>query len=192
MLDGLRTLPGLAHRKELVADRDGVRFVNDSKATNADAARQGAGLLRPDLLDHRRPAKEGGLDGLEPFLPRIRHAFVIGRRREQFATWLEPMACPIRSAATLRPPLPAAADARGRRLRGATVLLSPACASWDQFRTSNIAASASAALVTQPSTGQHPAERDACHDRFRPDRPFRLRQVVVDGRPLDAGRAGGR
>jgi UDP-N-acetylmuramoylalanine--D-glutamate ligase len=136
ILEGLRTFPGLAHRQQLVAERDGIRFVNDSKATNADAASKALVCYDPIYWIIGGQPKEGGLDGLEPFMPRIRHAFVIGQASEQFATWLNAHGVPYTLCGNLETAVPAATTlARAEGLSGATVLLSPACASWDQFRS---------------------------------------------------------
>ena len=136
ILKGLGTFPGLAHRQQLVAERDGIRFVNDSKATNADAASKALVCYDPIYWIIGGQPKEGGLDGLEPFMPRIRHAFVIGQASEQFATWLNAHGVPYTLCGDLETAVPAATTlARAEKLNGATVLLSPACASWDQFRS---------------------------------------------------------
>jgi UDP-N-acetylmuramoylalanine--D-glutamate ligase len=136
ILEGLRTFPGLAHRQQLVAERDGIRFVNDSKATNADAASKALVCYDPIYWIIGGQPKEGGLDGLEPFMPRIRHAFVIGQASEQFATWLSAHGVAYTLCGNLETAVPAATTlARAEKLSGATVLLSPACASWDQFKS---------------------------------------------------------
>jgi UDP-N-acetylmuramoylalanine--D-glutamate ligase len=148
ILEGLRTFPGLAHRQQLVADRDGIRFVNDSKATNADAASKALVCYDPIYWIIGGQSKEGGLDGLEPFMPRIRHAFVIGQASEQFATWLNAHGVPYTLCGDLETAVPAAATlARDEGLSGATVLLSPACASWDQFKSFEHRGEVFAALV---------------------------------------------
>jgi UDP-N-acetylmuramoylalanine--D-glutamate ligase len=148
ILEGLRTFPGLAHRQQLVAEKDGVRFVNDSKATNADAASKALACYDPIYWIIGGLPKEGGIDGLEPFMPRIRHAFVIGQASEQFATWLDTHGVPYTRCGDLETAVPAATDlARAEALSGATVLLSPACASWDQFKSFEHRGDVFAALV---------------------------------------------
>ncbi len=131
--DGLRSYPGLAHRQELVAVVDGVAYVNDSKATNADAVEKA--LLCYDnvywILGGQ--SKEGGITSLVPLFPRIRQAFLIGQAAEEFAATLEGKVafahCQTLEAAVAQARAQALADGRA----GAVVLLSPACASWDQF-----------------------------------------------------------
>jgi UDP-N-acetylmuramoylalanine--D-glutamate ligase len=149
ILEGLRTFPGLAHRQQLVADRDGIRFVNDSKATNADAASKALVCYDPIYWIIGGQPKEGGLDGLEPFMPRIRHAFVIGQASDQFANWLDAHDVPYTRCGDLETAVPAAATlAQSEKLSGATVLLSPACASWDQFKSFEHRGEVFAALVS--------------------------------------------
>ena len=145
---GLAAAVRLAHRQQMVADRDGIRFVNDSKATNADAAAKALVCYDPIYWIIGGQPKEGGLDGLEPFMPRIRHAFLIGQATEQFAAWLDRHGVAYTRCGTLEAAVPAAAAmARDEVLPGATVLLSPACASWDQFRSFEHRGEVFAALV---------------------------------------------
>ncbi len=129
--DGLRGYPGLAHRQQRVAVIDGVAFVNDSKATNADAAEKALACYDRVFWIAGGQAKEGGIASLAPQFKRIAHAFLIGEAAEQFAATLEGKV-PYTLCGTLDAAVAAAAAAaRGRR--DAVVLLSPACASWDQF-----------------------------------------------------------
>lgn len=128
----LETFPGLAHRQELVEQIGDVRFINDSKATNAEAA--GKALASYDniywIVGGR--AKDGGLAGLVELLPRVRRAYLIGDAAEQFANELDgkvsfTMAETVANAVAL-----STADA-AKAGGPAVVLLSPACASFDQF-----------------------------------------------------------
>jgi UDP-N-acetylmuramoylalanine--D-glutamate ligase len=130
---GLRSYPGLAHRQELIAVIDGVAYVNDSKATNADAA--GKALV---CYDHvywiiGGQAKEGGITELDYLFPRIRRAFLIGEASDQFADTLTGKVAFERCGELATAVVRARLAALGDRLEGAVVLLSPACASWDQF-----------------------------------------------------------
>jgi UDP-N-acetylmuramoylalanine--D-glutamate ligase len=131
--DGLRLYPGLAHRQELVGLIEGVRFVNDSKATNADAAAKALACYESIYWIAGGRPKEGGLAGLESFYPRIRHAFLIGEAAGDFAATLAGKV-PATICGTLANAVGAAHEmARRDRRPGAVVLLSPACASFDQF-----------------------------------------------------------
>jgi len=130
---GLKSYPGLAHRQELIATIGGVRYVNDSKATNADAAAKALVCDDPIYWIIGGRAKEGGLAGLDPFYPRVRHAYLIGECAAEFAKQLRGK-LPVTQCGTLDKAVAAAsADARKEKKPGATVLLSPACASWDQY-----------------------------------------------------------
>lgn len=130
----MRTFPGLAHRQQHIATIGGVRFVNDSKATNADAAAKALACYGAIHWILGGKPKEGGLDGLDAFMPRIREAFLIGEATEDFAAWLSARGVKHRRCGTID----AATDAAFRAARAdagpeRVVLLSPACASFDQF-----------------------------------------------------------
>ena len=128
----LKTFPGLAHRMEEVGRKGAILFVNDSKATNADAAARALASFSDIFWIAGGRAKEGGLSGLEPFYPRIRKAYLIGEAAEAFAKQLE--ATPHVVAGTLdRAVGMAKSDAEVAKLAHPVVLLSPACASYDQF-----------------------------------------------------------
>jgi UDP-N-acetylmuramoylalanine--D-glutamate ligase len=129
---GLATFPGLPHRQERVGTLRGVVFVNDSKATNADSAARALASYDRVVWIAGGTAKEGGIEGLAPLFPRIARAFLIGRDAPAFARTLAAAGVAHEMAGTLEAALPAAAAAA---LGGAApvVLLSPACASWDQF-----------------------------------------------------------
>ncbi|MEQ8965552.1 MAG: UDP-N-acetylmuramoyl-L-alanine--D-glutamate ligase [Azospirillaceae bacterium] len=139
----LKSFPGLAHRQEAVSTVAGIRFVNDSKATNAEAAAKALGSYSTVYWIAGGLAKEGGLDALAPFLPRIRKAFLIGRDAPQFAAFLDGKVpaerCTDLDAATAAAFEAARADRVAGRLSAGgaaeapVVLLAPACASWDQF-----------------------------------------------------------
>jgi len=133
ILAGLESFPGLAHRMELVAELDGIAFVNDSKATNADAAARALGCHEAIYWIAGGKAKAGGIESLRGLFPRVRHAFLIGEAMEPFAATLAGHAPVTRSGALVRAVADAYAVARAEGRPGAVVLLSPACASFDQF-----------------------------------------------------------
>jgi len=133
ILSGILSFPGLAHRQELVATIDRVRYVNDSKATNADAAGKALACYEHIYWIAGGLAKEGGIASLTPFFPRIRHAFLIGKASDEFAATLGGRV-PFTRCGDLGHAVAAAAEkARAERQADAVVLLSPACASFDQF-----------------------------------------------------------
>ena len=134
MRDGLESYPGLAHRQELVAVIDGVSYVNDSKATNADAAAKALACYRAVYWIAGGRAKEGGIEVLEPHLSRIRHVFVIGEAAETLADTLGGKIDITRSGYLASAIKEARVMALREGAKDAVVLLSPACASFDQFK----------------------------------------------------------
>jgi len=146
---GIAGFPGLPHRQEWVATVDGVRFVNDSKATNAEAATRALAAYdrEPLYWIAGGVAKAGGIAALADFFPRVRRAFLIGEAAPGFAATLG-AAVPHEIAGTLDRAV-AAAFAAARKAGGdAVVLLSPACASFDQFTDFEARGDAFRALVT--------------------------------------------
>jgi UDP-N-acetylmuramoylalanine--D-glutamate ligase len=129
---GIADFPGLPHRQEAVGTIDGIAFVNDSKATNADSTERA--LLSYDrvVLIAGGVPKEGGLAPLAPLFPRIAHAVLIGQSAQDFADTLAAKGVAHEIAGTLEAAVPAALAA-ARATDTPVVLLSPACASFDQF-----------------------------------------------------------
>jgi UDP-N-acetylmuramoylalanine--D-glutamate ligase len=130
---GLQSFPGLPHRMEQVARRGKVLFVNDSKATNADAAAKALASFTDIYWIVGGRAKEGGLAGLEPFYGRIARAYLIGEAAENFARQLGDKVDHLHCETLPRAVEAAAADAARSAAEEPVVLLSPACASYDQF-----------------------------------------------------------
>jgi UDP-N-acetylmuramoylalanine--D-glutamate ligase len=132
---GLVTFPGLAHRLEEVARRGRVLFVNDSKATNAEAAAKALAAFAPPIywIAGGRP-KEGGIASLADFFPRLARAYLIGEAADDFAATIGGAAPHVASGTLAAAVAAAAADAAADGAAEPVVLLSPACASYDQFR----------------------------------------------------------
>ncbi len=128
----IATFPGLAHRQELVAVVDGCRFINDSKATNADAAARALACNDNIIWIAGGRAKAGGIEPLAPWFPRIRHAFLIGEAADDFAKTLEGQV-PYTLSGDLATAVAGAAELARSDPQSNVVLLSPACASFDQF-----------------------------------------------------------
>jgi len=144
---GLRSFPGLAHRMEEVGRRGAVLFVNDSKATNADSAAQALVCFDDIFWIAGGKPKTGGIEPLRRFFPRIRKAYLIGQAAEEFAGMLGGDV-PHEIAGTLdRAVVAAARDADASRAREPVVLLSPACASFDQYRNFEVRGDAFRNLV---------------------------------------------
>jgi UDP-N-acetylmuramoylalanine--D-glutamate ligase len=130
--EGLLSFPGLAHRMETVGQIANVRFVNDSKATNADAARQAlSSYPRVYWIAGGQP-KDGGIDDLADLFPRVAKAYLIGDGAAQFGRTLESKA-PYAMCGTIEAATAAAFTDAQAAGEDAIVLLSPACASFDQF-----------------------------------------------------------
>jgi UDP-N-acetylmuramoylalanine--D-glutamate ligase len=129
----LQTFAGVPHRLEEVAERDGVLYVNDSKATNVDAARVGIEAFEPRTVHAilGGSLKGGSFVGLRDALAsRAKRAYLIGEAAERLAADLDG-AVPLERSGDLAT---AVAEARAAAEPGDVILLSPACASYDQFK----------------------------------------------------------
>jgi UDP-N-acetylmuramoylalanine--D-glutamate ligase len=131
---GLVSFPGLAHRMEEVGRKARVLFVNDSKATNADSAAQALACFSDIFWIAGGKAKTGGIASLAGFFPRIRKAYLIGEAATDFAAELAGRVPHVVAGTLERAVELAAADAEAADLGEPVVLLSPACASFDQYR----------------------------------------------------------
>ncbi len=132
ILDGLRSFPGLAHRQERIATLDGITFINDSKATNADAAARALSSYEAIYWIAGGRDKNDGYAPLDPYIDRIRHAFLIGEATEAIAGWIGKRVPVTRSGTIDKAIREAFALAKQDNAPG-PVVLSPACASFDQF-----------------------------------------------------------
>ena len=148
---GLATFPGLAHRMQEVGRKStnmgNVLFVNDSKATNADSAAKALASFHDIYWIAGGKPKTGGITSLAEFFPRIRKAYLIGEAAEEFARTLDGVV-PYEMSGVLSAAVDAAArDAEASGLKEAAVLLSPACASFDQYRNFEVRGQAFTELV---------------------------------------------
>jgi UDP-N-acetylmuramoylalanine--D-glutamate ligase len=144
---GLRSFPGLAHRMEELGRRGAVLYVNDSKATNADSAAQALACFSDIFWIAGGKPKTGGIESLRGFFPHIRKAYLIGEAAEEFAATLSP-SVPHEIDGTLDKALAAATrDAEASAAAEPVVLLSPACASFDQYRNFEVRGDAFRELV---------------------------------------------
>jgi UDP-N-acetylmuramoylalanine--D-glutamate ligase len=132
---GLRSFPGLAHRMEEVGRIDKVLFINDSKATNADSAAQALACFEEIFWIAGGKPKTGGITSLAGFFPRIRKAYLIGAAAEEFGATLEGRVEHVMAGTLDRAVAEAAKDAAASGRDRPVVLLSPACASFDQFQS---------------------------------------------------------
>ncbi len=129
---GIRSFPGLAHRMQEIGRIGKVRFINDSKATNADAARQAMSSYDSFFWIAGGRAKAGGIEDLTDLFPRIKHAFLIGEAAELFEKTIGKAAVCTQSRHLFTAVAQAYAEAE-KSGRDEVVLFSPACASQDQF-----------------------------------------------------------
>ncbi len=142
----LATFPGLPHRQQRLRTIDGITFVNDSKATNADAAARALSCYDRVVWIAGGLAKQGGIEKLTPCFPRIARALLIGRDAPMLSATLAAHNVPHEIVGTLDTATPrafAAARASGTPV----VLLSPACASFDLFSGFDARGEKFAALV---------------------------------------------
>jgi len=132
---GLKTFPGLEHRMEEVGRLGKVLFINDSKGTNADAAAHALASFNNIFWIAGGLAKTGGIESLKELFPRIAHAYLIGEAGPDFARTLEGKVDHTICGTLDKAVAAAAADAAASEKHEPAVLLSPACASFDQFRS---------------------------------------------------------
>jgi UDP-N-acetylmuramoylalanine--D-glutamate ligase len=130
---GLRSFPGLAHRMEEVGRKGHVLFINDSKATNADSAAQALACFENIFWIAGGKPKTDGIVQLSGYFPRIRKAYLIGAAAAEFAATLDGKVEHVTAGTLDRAVEAAARDALASTSHSPVVLLSPACASFDQF-----------------------------------------------------------
>jgi UDP-N-acetylmuramoylalanine--D-glutamate ligase len=144
---GLWSYPGLPHRMEEIGQKDNVLFINDSKATNADSTAQALACFHNVFWIAGGKAKTGGITSLARFFPRIRKAYLIGEAAPDFATTLAGEVTNDVVEKLDRAVALASQDAEASGLSDAVVLLSPACASFDQYPNFEVRGEAFRALV---------------------------------------------
>ncbi|MBX9589784.1 MAG: UDP-N-acetylmuramoyl-L-alanine--D-glutamate ligase [Hyphomonadaceae bacterium] len=144
----LATFPGLPHRLEELGRMGATLFINDSKATNADSAATALAAFNHDIfwILGGKP-KQGGITALAPFFPRIARAYLIGEATEEFAATLTGKVAFERCGTLDLAVAAAARDASASAATQPVVLLSPACASFDQYRNFEVRGEAFRALV---------------------------------------------
>jgi len=131
----MQSFAGLRHRLQLVASVHGVRFINDSKATNADATQHALAPYDAIYWIAGGKAKAGGVESLSAFFPKVAHAFLIGASEADFAATLEGKVAYTLCGTLAEAFRLAAAMAFADKKKDAVVLLSPACASFDQWKS---------------------------------------------------------
>ena len=146
---GLRSFPGLHHRMEEVGKRGAVLFVNDSKATNADSTAQALACFDDIFWIAGGRPKTGGIESLRHFFPRIRKAYLIGEAAEEFAVSLGADVAHETTGTLEKAVVAAAHDAAASAAGEPVVLLSPASASFDQYRNFEVRGDAFRGLVLE-------------------------------------------
>jgi UDP-N-acetylmuramoylalanine--D-glutamate ligase len=132
IVKAIKTFKGLAHRIELVLEKNGVKFINDSKATNAASVEKAFNCFDTLYWIAGGLPKTDGIHPLRPLLQKVKHAFLIGKAQDEFAEVLSKERIPYTKAFTLENALD---NLKKFELSNCVVLLSPACASWDQFKS---------------------------------------------------------
>ncbi len=135
ILAAMKTFLGLAHRQQIVRKMGNITFINDSKATNAEAAAKALGTFENIYWILGGQAKDGGLQGLETFMSRVKKAYVIGEAAPEFSKWLKKEDIPFEVSQLLNKAVSKAYEEALLCDKPAIILLSPACASWDQFKS---------------------------------------------------------
>ena len=144
---GLVRFPGLAHRMQQIGRKGSILYVNDSKATNADSAAKALGSFNDIFWIAGGKPKTGGIASLAEFFARIRKAYLIGEAAEDFAHTLEGKV-PYEVVGVMSAAVDAATrDAEASALKEPVILLSPACASFDQYPNFEVRGKAFADLV---------------------------------------------
>ena len=143
---------GLPHRMQWLGEVNAIQFVNDSKATNADAAEKSLRTYDNIFWIAGGVAKEGGIESLGAYFPKIRHAFLIGDASAMFAKTLDGHVS-YTQCGTLENAFHTAA--KQAAASGGSVVLAPACASFDQFANFEKRGEAFAQLVRDYTAQQH-------------------------------------
>jgi UDP-N-acetylmuramoylalanine--D-glutamate ligase len=144
---GLTSFPGLAHRMQPIARKGRVLFVNDSKATNADSTARALASFHDIYWIAGGRAKTGGITSLAEFFPRIAKAYLVGEAAKEFAATLEGKVDYEITEVLPAAVAAAARDAESSAAREPVVLLSPACASFDQYPNFEVRGQAFTGLV---------------------------------------------
>ena len=144
---GLATFPGLAHRMQPIGRKGNVLFVNDSKATNADSTAKALASFHDIFWIAGGKPKTGGIESLAEYFPRIAKAYLIGEAAKEFAATLDGKVSYEIAGAMPAAVEAAARDAAATGRKEPVVLLSPACASFDQYANFEVRGKAFTDLV---------------------------------------------
>jgi len=134
IINAMKGFAGLAHRQFLVTTLNNVKYINDSKATNAEATARALACFNDIYWILGGQPKEGGLNGLDDYMHKIKHAYLIGEAANKFSEWLVKRNVPFTQCSILENAVKIAHQ-EAQESGSGVVLLSPACASWDQFKS---------------------------------------------------------
>lgn len=129
----MQSFEGLEHRQQLVKKIDNITFINDSKATNAEAASKAIKTYNDIYLILGGLEKEDGLNDIEPYLDHIKHCFLIGDATNSFAKWLDDQEVENTKSETMENAISQSYNMAKNDNEDVVILLSPACASFDQY-----------------------------------------------------------
>lgn len=148
MIQAIKGFKGLPHRMQFLTEKNGITFINDSKATNAEAASKALDTFSNIHWIVGGKAKDGGIESLEPWFQNITHAYLIGESETSFASSLEGK-LPYTKCTTLDAAFSQAFTDASNKTESSTILLSPACASFDQFANFELRGEAFCKLVAE-------------------------------------------
>jgi len=135
IIAAIKKFKGLRHRMQILGKIDDIKFINDSKATNAESAENALKSYDNIFWILGGVAKEGGISGLAPYFKKIQKAYLIGEASEDFAKILAENSVNFEKCISLESAFKKAfSDAKTIRLSSKNILLSPACASFDQWK----------------------------------------------------------
>jgi UDP-N-acetylmuramoylalanine--D-glutamate ligase len=135
IIEIIEEFKGLKHRMQLVAKIDNISFINDSKATNAESTENALKSYENIFWILGGKAKESGIEGLKPYFSKIKKAYLIGEASDDFAKILEKNSVTFEKCQTLKNAFDKALfDAKSSNLIEKNIILSPACASFDQWK----------------------------------------------------------
>jgi UDP-N-acetylmuramoylalanine--D-glutamate ligase len=135
IISAIKKFKGLRHRMQLLGEIDGVKFINDSKATNAESTENSLKAYDKIFWILGGKSKEGGISTLTPFFHKIHKAYLIGDASEEFAKTLKESSVAFEKCGDLKNAFKKAFfDAKNISLSEKNILLSPACASFDQWK----------------------------------------------------------
>lgn len=154
----VRSFEGLPHRMEWVAEKDGVLYINDSKATNADSTEKALAAYDTIYWIVGGKSKAGGITSLAYYFPKVAHAFLVGESENEFAGTLDAAGVNYTRCGKLENAInEASAMAQRDKKPGAVVLLSPAAASFDQWPHFEARGDAFRVQVQQMTSGKEAA-----------------------------------